>query len=371
MEIDTNSPDLPSDAINIIVEFTDPVSSEEVIENGETIGDSSDKTVHVVHISPALLNPAVSSQTLSKNGVNSTENTAVEVQETSNSDVVEKLKKCLTGKKTSKPANSNLLPTLLPKTTISYPLKPLVNLQQPSISLCIKRGKVTCTQIPQSAQYDAGLEKNSNAPITRQAETTANPPRGTQITNATKLALKNFLKKKSARSVNSRSGETGKSAADSGMQTISPAEEAGNLSKKVGTCSGQVSDTDKERNLSDVPAATEREKSCTTVPISESRSPNPMLSSQDPNVLPNEVTSAVVQDVESNSPLPKQSDVIQHEGEHNQQMEQGCKDGSASTKGKKTAVIRGWYCYCRSVKVGTFQPHQNVPAAGNFAAYIH
>jgi len=366
MEIDTNSPDLPSDTINIIVEFADPVSSEEVIENGETVRDGSDKTVHVIHISPALLNPAVSSQTLSKSGVNSTENTAVEVQETSNSDVVEKLKKCLTGKKSSKPANSNLLPTLLPKTTISYPLKASVNLKQPSISLCIERGKVTCTQIPQLAQYDAGLEKNSNASITRQAETTANPARGTQIANATKLALKNFLKKKSARHVNSRSDETGKSAADSVMQIISPAEEAGNLSKKVGTCSGQGSDTDKERNLSDVPTATESEKSCTTVPISESSSSNPMLSSQDPN----EVTSAVVQDVESNSPLPKQSDVIQHEGEHNQQMEQGCNDSSASTKGKKTAVIIGWYCYCRSVKVGTFQPHQNVPAAGHFAAYI-
>jgi len=186
------------------------------------------------------------------------------------------------------------------------------------------------------AQYDAGLEKNSNASITRQAETTANPARGTQIANATKLALKNFLKKKSARHVNSRSDETGKSAADSVMQIISPAEEAGNLSKKVGTCSGQGSDTDKERNLSDVPTATESEKSCTTVPISESSSSNPMLSSQDPN----EVTSAVVQDVESNSPLPKQSDVIQHEGEHNQQMEQGCNDSSASTKELCTDLVK-------------------------------
>lgn len=321
MEANSNSLDLWSDTINIVVEFAQPESNV-VEENGEISKGSNNQAEHVIHLSPALFNSAVPLQASSVSNINCSESTAGEIQETSRIDVVERIKKCVRRRKTSNPSNSLALPVSNP--AISYQPRPsITSLQQPSISLQIQNGQVT--QKPQSFQKEAELVSVSSPMLPNQMG-------GTQITSATKLVLRNFLKKKSERIVNDNSSERGTS--DCEAQIISAVGESGSASKKDGTCTDHGSKV--KNNLS--PTGNECENNPDTVVVSESSSLDPVQSNQDTNATSSdELTSTVtvVQGADSNSPLDQQSDIVHLDTECNQTMEQGGKVTSTPTKGKK------------------------------------
>ena len=297
MQANANSPDLPSDTINIIVEFAQP-ETDEVKENGKSSEGSNDMAVHVVQISSALLNPASSQTSLTSEA----EVASIVHQKASRRDVFERIKRHLNGRKTTKPVKSNSCPLSASNPLISYPSRPLLtHLQQPSVGLLIQNGQFL------HHQTQTEKEKTEITPLETPVQKPTNDIEGSQITNSTKLALKNFLKKKSAGAVNDISGERDRNTTSHKGQVISPVGEAGNSLRKDETCSNKVSDN--EKNPAEVlPIGTESEKDLVTAVSDLSASPNPVQSSQNSDVSPDGSSSTVVQGAEFDSPSTLQSD---------------------------------------------------------------
>ena len=267
MEVNANSHDLhvQSDTINIIVEFAQP-EYDGVKENGEKTNSHHDGAVHVFQISPTLFHPAVSSQSSSTSEINCTESAAVDTQEISRTTVVEQRKEYVVRRNASKPSNLNVpVSSVSPNPTILYPrTRSMACLQQPSINLHIENGKVTCTQLVHNEAEREGVQ---NTPLARPAETSASQIEGKPISSATKLALKNFLKKKSAENAgNSKSRETSNETTVPELPSILPVGEAENPSKKVTTSS--IHERIRARSLSNLSPGPAREEISAAVSIS-------------------------------------------------------------------------------------------------------
>ena len=366
MEVNTNIPDLQSDTISIIVEFAQQ-ESDGVKENGEITNSHTDGAVRVFQISPTSSSPSQASFT---SEINCSEIAAVDIQKMSRTTVVEQRKECVAGRNASRPSNLNLPVLSVSNPTILYPRRPsITSLQQPSISLHIENGKVTCTQLVHNEAKQEDVQNNSQA---RPVATSASDMGGMQISNATKLALKNFLKKKSAGNVSNynKSGETDNETGVPEVAIILPVEEAGNPSKKVRTSSDRGSiierslsniatgpvreetsaavsisprgegenaskkdemcpggGNDKEKHPLDAATETEIEKSTSALSVCKSSSSNPVQSSEDFHL-----TSTALQCDKSSSLSTQNADVILRDSECNQESEQGSKDISAKGK---------------------------------------
>ena len=162
---------------------------------------------------------------------------------------------------------------------------------------------------------------------------------GTPITNSTKLALLNFLKKKSFATVVERNGKSSKSNVDPEIQIISQVGEEINACNKDKTCSDQL------RNIHEapdnVPARTEDRESLETTPASESCSSEPNPSSQ---VSTQSFNESMPTDVESNDtyhPSNQESDATEVDDKStDKERKQAGKNCSVSlcTKGKTLPV---------------------------------
>lgn len=373
MEVNTNSPNLQSDTINIFIEFAQQ-ESDGVKENGEITNSYTDGAEHVFQILPTSSSP---SQASSTSEINCSEIAAVDIQKMSRTTVVEQHKECVAGRNASKPSNLNLPVLSVSNPTILYPRRPsITSLQQPSISLHIESGKVTCTQLVHNKAKQGDVQNTS---LARPVATSASEMGGMQISNATKLALKNFLKKKSAGNVSNynKSGETDNETRVPEVAITLPVGEARNPSKKVKTCSdggsiierslsnittgpvieetsaavsisphgegenaskkdGTCPDcgNDKEKQPLDAVTGTEIEKLTSSLSVCESNSSNPVQFSDDFHL-----TSTTLQCDKSSSLSTQHADVILHDSEHKQESEQGSKDISMSAKGKNKHIF--------------------------------
>lgn len=275
---------LPSDTINFIFEFTQP-GSEEASENGDGVMSErpGNQFGDVAHCQAGSHDdPDVSAQISSTNEINcSSRNDAT--QETMRSDVIEQIKNHVTESETSEKSLSNST-----QLSISKPQRPSIsnqrqrlisNPQQPSISsaqqkqqrpsdmfnLLIQNGQVvqrvyvqtpvqtealrkekTSTTRPKGVKKTAndkkmeGLENNSMVEDIASSEKVE----GTQITNSTKLALWNFLKKKSAAHVSETNGKSVEDNANPEVQILSTAVSNGFGNDRAR--SDQLSNTQKD-----------------------------------------------------------------------------------------------------------------------------
>ena len=345
MEVNINSTgNLPSDTINIIFEFTQP-GSEEASENEEVILErTGDQVTSESHDAPA-----VPTQISSTNDV-SCSIRKYATQETLEGDVVEQIQIYVTERRTPEKSVSNSS-----QLSISNPQQPLIsNPQQPSISnpqkLLISNPQQPSTSNPQQSlisnppqpsissarqrpsmtnlrinngqvvqrvyiqtpvQTDAKIHKGNISDSSlnmvgkigyyKKVKVTANNKlvEGTQITNSTKLALRNFLKKKSAAHVSETNSKIVDDNADPAVQILSTAGEfkVSNACDNNRACSDQLSNI--EKDTVNASTRTESQKSAEVVSIAESSSPNPMQSSP--------INSAEKDN--SHQPLNQQSDV--------------------------------------------------------------
>lgn len=369
MELNTNSTvSLPHDTINIIFEFAQP-ELEETSVNGDGIMSerTGDQVVDLVHNpSGSHGDPAVQAQRSSTNDLNCLSGSVATQAKTLESDD-ERMKPCVTKRKTSIETSQSNVPQL----SISNPQQPwFSNSLQPSIS-CLPQMPTmqignkqvvqrVYVQMPVQTQVfqkqktsetkSTQVKKKSNnrkvdySCITKkQAEGTRITDKQvdcTPITNSTKLALLNFLKKKSVATVNETNGKSGEDHMEPEIQILVPVGEDSNACNKDKTYSDQLSNIGKD--LIDIQVRTEDQRCQEIEFIAESCSPEPVQSSQDSTQSFNELTSTGVQSNSTYQPSNQKSDAAGVNDEITdkdmKQADKNCSSVSLCTKGKTLPV---------------------------------
>lgn len=367
MELNTNSTvNLPHDGINIIFEFAQPESERTGVNEDRIISErTGDKVVHLVHNSLGSHDgPVVPAQRSSTNYLNCLSK-SVATQKTLQSDD-EQTKHCVTERKTSIETSQSNVPQL----SISNPHQPWIsNSPQPSIlspppmptmrignKQVVQRVYVQTpvqTQVfqkqktsesrPAYVKEKCNNKKMEDSRITKiqaeGAQITDKQIDGTPITNSTKLALLNFLKKKSFATVGERNGKSCESNVDPEIQIILPVGEEINACNKHKTCSDQL------RNIQEapanIPARTEDQESLETAPTSESCSSEPNPSSQVSTQSYNESMPTAVESNDTYHPSNQESDATDVDDKStDKETKQADKNCSVSlcTKGKTLPV---------------------------------
>ena len=303
MELNTNSTvSLPHDTINIIFEFAQP-EPEETRVNGDGIMSerTGDQIIDLVHNAPGSHgDPAVSAQRSPTNDGNHF-STSVTTQETLQNDDAQKTS-VETGKSISNPQqawiSNSLQPSIscLPQMqTVRIGNKQVVQrvyVQMPVQTQVFQKQKTSETR-PTQVKKKSNNKKADYTVITKKqpegTQVTDKQLHGTPITNSTKLALLNFLKKKSVPTVNETSGKTGEEKVEPEIQSLVPVGGDSNASNKDSSYSDQLTNIQKDQI--DTPARTEDQRCQERVFIAESCSPDPVQSSQDSIQSFNELTS--------------------------------------------------------------------------------
>ena len=325
MEVNGNSTDVPSDAINIIVEFAQS-SSEGDKENGDILNSSDDVAVHVFQISSELLNSAQSQVS----PVSDAEVTSSRSQRASHVNVIKRLKSHQNKQKTLQASKS--FPPAGPLPSFISPQLPVVarELQfrndevvncQTQVNKKNRKRKITNAAPVESLLQGSTVEMRPGqiTSSTKRKITSATPVeslvqgstaemRPGQITSSTKLALQTFLKKKAAGIANGVRVEGNKNTAEPEVQITSPGEEAGARDDEA---------ANKDKDLTEVspPLESIKENGMVTAGVSASLTINSLESAQESQEPSKEMTSTVVQSENLITPSTQQSDIEQPSGE--------------------------------------------------------
>ena len=333
MEVNGNSTtDVPSDAINIIVEFAQS-SSEGDKENGDILNSSDDVAVHVFQISSELLNSAQSQVS----AVSDAEVTSSRLQRASHIDVIKRLKSHQNKQKTLQASKSKSCPPAGHIPSVISPQLPVVarELQfhsdevvncQTQVNKENRKRKITNTTPLESLVQGSTVEMRpgqitsstkrkitSVTPVESLVQGSTVEMRPGQITSSTKLALQTFLKKKAAGIANGVSVDGNKNTTEPEVQISSPGEEAGACDDELH--SNQAANKDKDLTEVSPPLESVNENGMATVGGSESLTTNSLESAQDSLEPSKEMTSTAVQSENFITPSTQQSDIEQPSGE--------------------------------------------------------
>ena len=367
MEMNTNSTvNLPHDTINIIFEFSQPESEETNVNGDGTMSErTGDQVVDLIHNPPGSHgDPAVAVQWSSTNDLNCFNRSAAS-QETLCIDNAQK-----TSIETSKSNVPQLSISIAQQHCISNSPQPSISCppQMPTMWIGNKQvvqrvyvqtpvqTQVCQKQMTSETRSNQGKKKSNNKKAdytritNRQAEhtqTTEMQVDSTPITNSTKLALLNFLKKKSVASANETNGKSGKDHTEPEIQSFEPVGQESDASNKDKTCSDQLSSI--EKDVTDVSARTEDQRCPETVSITQSCSPEPVQSSQESTQSFNELKPTTVQSNNTCQPSNQKSEAIEVNDEStDKEMKQADKNCSVSpsTKGKTLLFISD---FCQNI----------------------
>ena len=297
MEVNGNSTDVPSDAINIIVEFAQS-SSEGDKENGDILNSSDDVAVHVFQISSELLNSSQSQVSV----MSDAEATSSRSQRASHIDVIKRLKSHQNKQKTLQASKSKSFPPAGPLPSFISPQLPVV-----ARELQLRNDEVVNCQT-QVNKTNRKQKITNAAPVESLVQGSTVEMRPGQITSSTKLALQTFLKKKAAGIANGVSVEGNKNTTEPEVQITSPGEEAGARDDEA---------ANKDKDLTEVspPLESINENGMATAGVSEPLTTNSLESAQESQEPSKEMTSAVVQSENLITPSTQQSDIQQPSGE--------------------------------------------------------
>ena len=293
MEVNGNSTDVPSDAINIIVEFAQS-SSEGDKENGDILNSSDDVAVHVFQISSELLNSSQSQVSVMSD--------AEATSSRSHIDVIKRLKSHQNKQKTLQASKSKSFPPAGPLPSFISPQLPVV-----ARELQFRNDEVVNCQT-QVNKTNRKRKITNAAPVESLVQGSTVEMRPGQITSSTKLALQTFLKKKAAGIANGVSVEGNKNTTEPEVQITSPGEEAGARDDEA---------ANKDKDLTEVspPLESIKENGMVTAGVSESLTINSLESTQESQEPSKEMTSTVVQSENLITPSTQQSDIQQPSGE--------------------------------------------------------
>ena len=297
MEVNGNSTDVPSDAINIIVEFAQS-SSEGDKENGDILNSSDDVAVHVFQISSELLNSSQSQVSV----MSDAEATSSRSQRASHIDVIKRLKSHQNKQKTLQASKSKSYPPAGPLPSFISPQLPVV-----ARELQFRNDEVVNCQT-QVNKKNRKRKITNAAPVESLLQGSTVEMRPGQITSSTKLALQTFLKKKAAGIANGVRVEGNKNTTEPEVQITSPGEEAGARDDEA---------ANKDKDLTEVspPLESIKESGMVTAGVSESLTINSLESAQESQEPSIEMTSTVVQSENLITPSTQQSDIEQPSGE--------------------------------------------------------
>ena len=297
MEVNGNSTDVPSDAINIIVEFTQS-SSEGDKENGDILNSSDDVAVHVFQISSELLNSSQSQVSV----MSDAEATSSRSQRASHIDVIKRLKSHQNKQKTLQASKSKSFPPAGPLPSFISPQPPVL-----ARELQFRNDEVVNCQT-QVNKTNRKRKITNAAPVESLVQGSTVEMRPGQITSSTKLALQTFLKKKAAGIANGVSVEGNKNTTEPEVQITSSGEEAGARDDEA---------ANKDKDLTEVspPLESIKESGMVTAGVSESLTINSLESAQESQEPSIEMTSTVVQSENLITPSTQQSDIQQPSGE--------------------------------------------------------
>ena len=297
MEVNGNSTDVPSDAINIIVEFAQS-SSEGDKENGDILNSSDDVAVHVFQISSELLNSSQSQVSV----MSDAEATSSRSQRASHIDVIKRLKSHQNKQKTLQASKSKSFPPAGPLPSFISPQLPVV-----ARELQFRNDEVVNCQT-QVNKTNRKRKITNAAPVESLVQGSTVEMRPGQITSSTKLALQTFLKKKAAGIANGVRVEGNKNTTEPEVQITSPGEEAGARNDEA---------ANKDKDLTEVspPLESIKESGMVTAGVSESLTINSLESAQESQEPSKEMTSTVVQSENLITPSTQQSDIQQPSGE--------------------------------------------------------
>ena len=297
MEVNGNSTDVPSDAINIIVEFTQS-SSEGDKENGDILNSSDDVAVHVFQISSELLNSSQSQVSV----MSDAEATSSRSQRASHIDVIKRLKSHQNKQKTLQASKSKSFPPAGPLPSFISPQPPVL-----ARELQFRNDEVVNCQT-QVNKTNRKRKITNAAPVESLVQGSTVEMRPGQITSSTKLALQTFLKKKAAGIANGVSVEGNKNTTEPEVQITSPGEEAGARDDEA---------ANKDKDLTEVspPLESIKESGMVTAGVSESLTINSLEFAQESQEPSKEMTSTVVQSENLITPSTQQSDIEQPSGE--------------------------------------------------------
>ena len=304
MEVKENSTDVPSDAINIIVEFAHS-SSEGDKGNGGILNSSDDVAVHVFQISSELLNSAQSQVPATSDA----EVTSSRSQRASHVDVIKTLKGHQNKRKT---LQASKLKSCQPARHIPSFISP----QLPVVARELQFHGDEVVNCQTQVNKKNRKQKITNAtPVESLVQGSTVEMRPGQITSSTKLALQTFLKKKAAGIANGVGGEGNTNTTEPEVQVTSPGGEAGDSSCGDELHSNQAANKDKD--LTEVPPSLEskNENGMATVCVSDSLTINSLESSQESQELSKEMTSTAAQSENFITPSTQQSDIEQPSGE--------------------------------------------------------
>ena len=354
----TNSAiNVPSNTINIILEFTQP-ETKQVNENGVLPEETGDQLVQVAYCSSVSNNnPDVTAEISSTAGseFSTTDNVT---RKPSQSNVVEQIKRFVTER--NSPSSNSIQPSILnvQQPSISNPQQPSIstpqgpsvisNPQQQAISnaqvctpstfnLYIQKKEVVQRTLNIQTQAVC-LEKTANKRQQRVKEITSannNCHKSTeatqcsQITNSTKLALLNFLKKKYTGNISVANAETEQDNVDPEVRIVSTVEQESNGSGKEGSCSDETCNA--ENDVVKVATSTVSQEIAS---ITESSCTNPAQLSQNSDNSPGEqFTSTAVQSDNADQPLINQSDVSMMNTDIDKERKKDDNNSSILTKG--------------------------------------
>ena len=322
MELNTNSTvSLPQDTINIIFEFAQP-ESEETNVNGDGIMSERTGDQIVDHTPPGSHgNLAVPAQRSSINDLNCFNRSAA-TQETLESDDSQNTSDIsqLSISNSQQPWISNSLqssissPPQLPTMWIgNQQVVQRVYVQMPVQTQVFDFQKQNTSETrPTQVKKKSNNKKADYSFITKkQAERTQisdMPVDSTPITNSTKLALLNFLKKKSVATVNKTNGKSGEDHIEPEIQSFVPVGQENDACNEDKTSSDQLSNIQKDQI--DILAMTEDQRCPETVSITQSCSSDPVQTSQESTQAFNELASTLVQSNNTFQPSNQKSDAI-------------------------------------------------------------
>ena len=333
MEVNGNSTDVPSDAINIIVEFAQS-SSEGDKENGDILNSSDDVAVHVFQISSELLNSSQSQVSV----MSDAEATSSRSQRASHIDVIKRLKSHQNKQKTLQASKSKSCPPAEDIPSFISPQLPVVarelqfhsdevvNNCQTQVNKKNRKRKITNGTPVESLVQESTVEMRPGqiTSSTKRKTTSATPVeslvqgstvemRPGQITSSTKLALQTFLKKKAAGIANGVSVEGNKNTTEPEVQITSTGEESGTRDYELH--SNQAANKDKDLTELSPPLESINENGMASAGVSEPLTINSLESAQESQEPSKEMTSTVVQSENLITPSTQQSDIEQPSGE--------------------------------------------------------
>lgn len=361
----TNSAiNVPSNTINIILEFTQP-ETKQVNENGVLPEETGDQLVQVAYCSSVSNNnPDVTAEISSTAGseFSTTDNVT---RKTSTSNVVEQIKKIVAER--NSPSSNSMESSILnvQQPSISNPQQPSISTpQEPSISnpqefsviSNPQQQAISNAQVCTPSSFNLYIQKKEVVQRTLNIQTqavcqeeTANKKQQkvkeitsvnnnychktveatqcSQITNSTKLALLNFLKKKYTGSINVANAETEGENADPEVQIVSTIGQESNGSGKEGTCSDETCNA--ENDVVKIATSTVSQE---IAPITESSCTNPAQLSQNSDNLPGGQLTAAQSD-NADQPLINQSDVSMMNTDIDKERKKDDNNSSILTKG--------------------------------------